>query len=561
MRSDSLLVKCFYALLFFIVGYFYFIHLRFSYNFPYNDEYRTISTVIIDYVNADGFWGKLKVLFVNENESLQLFLKLAIITFFEIFGEIKYNYLAYIGQISLLGFPLVIYLLNKKSETLWFDIGLAILIIFNLQYYVLSFKHDVAFYYLLGLLGVTFSLFFWVKGSYKLAVLFFLVGIFNNSSSVLVLPVFFLDYITSAKNIKLKYLLYGLGAFVLIIVFFYLLYPYLFWLPEGWEITTKALFVILGILVEFKYGFVSAKPYLYFGPAYLVFILFTFSYYFFKSNVRTEKSRFYVLIAMYFFVTILVLAVKRSHLFHIIATLLDPRYKIFPFSLLLFLILLWDQMLNLKKMVKWGIVLMFLLYNVFYMFDSMDFRRFLNQGAKLNSIALKEGYDIMGPTHINYAVRIYNRMDSIGIAPGESKGARELHNFMDTVTLDVNKTPRFKADVTVSRFEDMGHYHTVQRVVADSENKESYLFLKSKDNVILFPIDYYLKNSRVDILKTSRYWSNTFHSNMFLSVLKEGEYYMGLVTKEKKGSYLVKLYPEKTIIDAKVKNLVDEVVE
>jgi hypothetical protein len=36
---------------------------------------------------------------------------------------------------------------------------------------------------------------------------------------------------------------------------------------------------------------------------------------------------------------------------------------------------------------------------------------------------------------------------------------------------------------------------------------------------------------------------------------------MGLVTKEKKGSYSVKLYPEKTIIDAKVKNLVDEVVE
>lgn len=556
MRLNSLALKCFYGVLALIVGYFYFIHIKYAYSFPYDDEYRTISTVIIDYLNAEGFFGKLKVLFVNENESLQLFLKLANIIFYELSGEIQYNYLAYMGQLSLLGFPLVVYLLNRKSDTLWFDIGLTVLIIFNLQYYVLTFKHDISFYYLLGLLGVTFSLYFWVKGHYKWALLFFLLGVFNNTSSVLVLPVMVLDYITSARNIKLKYLLIGGAGFVLLILFFYTIYPYLFWLPEGWEITTKTFFIILGNVAEFKYGATSEKPYLFLGPAYLLFILVTFYFYLFKRNSRSEKVRFYALMAIYFFVTISAIAVKRGHLYHHFFTLLDPRYKIFTFSLLLFLLLFWGEMLRLNKKIKWGLIVVFLCYNVLYMFDSQDYRRFLNQGAKLNSIALKNGHDILGPVHINFAVRVYNELDSLGLAPQEDPYARSLYDYMSSASLE--GAPELIAEVKTERIFDSDRYHTIQRIIAESENKESFIFLKSEDNVMLFPLDFYLKNPRVEVLKTGHYVSNKFYCNLFLSVLKEGEYSLGLLTKEKDGSFSVKVYPEKTIIDSKVTNLTDE---
>lgn len=556
-KLEKALPTFLYVILAIVVTYFYYIHLKHSINFPYNDEFRTIATVIIDYANADGFWGKMNVLLVNENESLQLFLKLTNIITYEIFGTIRYDILGYIGQVSLLGFPLVVYLLNKKSDTLWFDLGLTILIVFNLQYYVLSFRHDTSFYYHVGLFGVLFSVYHWVKGNYKLMALFLLLGVFNNTSSVLVLPVFLIDYILSAKNIKKKYVVGGAIAFITVLAFFYTLNPYIFDLPEGIEVTTKAFVIILGNLVEFKYNYFSETPYLFYGSAYLIFILYTLYYYFFKYKNRSEIGKFYGLIVLYFFISIVAIALKRSSLYHHLNNLLDPRYKFFTFPLLLFILLLWNEMRALNKKVKWGLVIIFLLYNVYCAFVAKDYMRYLYRGAKLNSVALREGYDIMGPTHIDFAIPIFNKLDSMGIAPPANPEILELHQYLKNVKIDAN-TPKFEAELTKIRVLDLNYYQTIQRVIANSETKDCFVFLKSDDNVVLFTINFFLKNSKVGFIKSLDYTGDKFYSYMFLSVLNEGVYDLGLVSRAKDGSYSIKVYPEKTIIDQNVTNLKDK---
>lgn len=552
--------KVLYGILGLVTAYYYYVHLKHTINFPVNDEYRTISTVIVDYFHAPGFWDKLKVLLVNENESLQLFLKLANIFFYHVTGTVRYDFLGYIGQFSLLGFPLAVYGMNRNSKTLWFDLGMTILVIFNLQYYVLSFRHDTAFYYHVGLFGVLFSLYFWVQKKYLPAALFFLLGIFNNTSSVLVLPVFVLDYIVSSTRIEKKYLIAGGAGFLGVLAVFYFLNPYLFYLPEGLGVTLKAFLILMGNVVEFKFGHVSEKPYLVIGALYLAFTLATFVYYFFFYKQKSKKGQFYALLALYFFISIVAIALKRSFLYHYLHTLLDHRYKIFTFPLLLFLLLLWNEMKGAKLWLRGTVLAAFLAYNILCAFRAQDLVRFYDQAIRLNSVSVPEGYDMMGPVHLNFAVRIYGELDSLGLAPRTDPGGKRLYDFMRSAKVDGSE-PAWEAEVDVSRIFDSDRYHTIQRVIGKAERKASWLFLKSDEHTFLFPIDFYYPRSFSEFVRRGEYCNEQFQSAMFLSVLEKGEYHFGLVSEEKDGSYRIQVHPKKTVIDDRALNLTDEFPE
>lgn len=560
MKLSTYLTKVLYGILALVTGYYYYVHLKHAINFPVNDEYRTISTVIVDYLRAPGFWDKVKVLLVNENESLQLFLKMANIFFYHLTGEIRYDFLGYIGQLSLLAFPFVVYRMNRNSKTLWFDLGLTLLVIFNLQYYVLSFRHDTSFYYHVGLFGVLFSGYYWVRRKYLPAVLFFLLGIFNNTSSVLVLPVFVLDYLLSSVRVEKKYVLAGGAGFLGLLAVFYFLNPYLFYLPEGPEVTIKAFFILMGNLVEFRFGHVSEKPYLVMGALFLLFTLGTLVYYFFFCRHKSRKGQFYALLALYFFISIVAIALKRSFLYHYLSNLLDHRYKIFTFPLLLFLILLWNEMKVVKPWLRSMVLTAFLGYNLFCAFQARDLIRFYDQAIRLNSVSVPMGYDMMGPVHIDFAVRVYGELDSLGLAPASDIRAGHLYDFVKSMNPN-GSYPVWNAEVEVSRIFDSNRYHTIQRVIGRTDRKESWLFLKSEEYAFLFPIDFYYPRPFPEFVRRLEYCNDEFQSAMFLSVLEKGEYLFGLVSEEEDGNYSVQVHPEKTIIDDKALNLTDEFPE
>ncbi|MCD8538320.1 MAG: hypothetical protein LRY55_00060 [Leadbetterella sp.] len=374
------------------------------------------------------------------------------------------------------------------------------------------------------------------------------------------LPVFVLDYMVSSTRIRKKYLVGGGAAFLGLLAVFYFLNPYLFYLPEGLTVTVKAFLILMGNVVEFKFGHVSEKPYLVFGALYLVFTLFILGGYYFSYRNKSEKGRFYALLTLYFFISIIAIALKRSFLYHHLHTLLDPRYKIFTFPLLLFLLLLWNEMKGSKPWLRAAVLGSFLLYNLLCAFRSQDMIRFYDQAIRLNSVFVPKGYDMMGPVHLNFAVRIYGQLDSLGLAPRTDPAAARLYDYMRSVKPDGSE-PAWEADVDVSRIFDSDRYHTIQRVIGKSDRRASWLFLKSDEHTFLFPVDFYYPRPFWEFIRRGEYYNEQFQSAMFLSVLEKGEYHFGLVSEERDRSYRIRIHPRKTVIDDKALNLTDEFPE
>jgi hypothetical protein len=533
-----------------LIGYYYFIHFKYAIDFPVKDEYRTICTVILDFIQAPDFWSKMKVMLVNENESLQLVLKLFNVLSFSVTGEIQYRWLAAVGQLSLLVFPFVVW--QRK-----YALALVVLIVFNLQYYVLSFRHDTSFYYHVGLAGVLLSAYFWMKKDYKAVVLFFLLAIFNNTSSVFILPIFLLDYLLNQNTPSKRVLWMGAGAFVLVLVGFYLLNPLLFYLPEGPFITFKSLLIILGNFVDFHFGYLREKPYLFFGSLHLVFALGTFVYYMFFYKEKNDNARFYAILAMYFLLSILAIALKRSSLYHHINTLLDPRYKIFTFPALVFMFLLWTEMVRIPKWVKASVFVVLLGYNFLSAAREKDAVRYYDQALKLNSVSVPRGYDMMGPVHIDFATAIYQEMREANVAPKVAKEGQGWYDFMEAYEFS-GREKVMEADIKSVRLFDSNRYHTILEVNGKDETRKSIVALKSKDHVFLFAIDYFLPQGYLKWLQSGEYCGPDFVVNLFLSVLEEGEYTLCLLSEEGKGKFSVQVHPEKVVIDARAKNMEDE---
>lgn len=210
-------------------------------------------------------------------------LKLLNIGIFTLTGSIPYTLLSFIGQLSLLAFPFI--MLDKRNP---FALGLIVLVIFNLQYYVLSFRHDTSFYYHVGLAGVLLASYYYVRKEYIKVFWFFLLGIFNNTAAVLILPVFLIDFLLTQKGPSLKVILGGLVLLVLVLGGFYLLNPHLFYLPENGIVTFKSFLIILGNYVDFHFGYLREKPYLFFGSLSLVLLSLVSS---FISLVKRKQIR------------------------------------------------------------------------------------------------------------------------------------------------------------------------------------------------------------------------------------------------------------------------------
>ncbi|MFS0489030.1 hypothetical protein [Leadbetterella byssophila] len=537
----------YYLLLIFLIGYYYWVHLKYAIAFPIKDEYRTICKVVIDYLQVPGFWAKFKVFLVNENESLQLVLKLLNIGIFTLTGSIPYTLLSFIGQLSLLAFPFI--MLDKRNP---FALGLIVLVIFNLQYYVLSFRHDTSFYYHVGLAGVLLASYYYVRKEYIKVFWFFLLGIFNNTAAVLILPVFLIDFLLTQKGPSLKVILGGLVLLVLVLGGFYLLNPHLFYLPENGIVTFKSFLIILGNYVDFHFGYLREKPYLFFGSLSLVFTFSSFIFYLFGQK-KTDSQRLYFILGLFFFISLVAIALKRSSLYQYLFTLLDPRYKIFTFPLIVFCILLWCEMIKVPRLLKGLVWVLFLCHNILSAFREQDAIRYYDQAIRLNSVSVPRGYDMMGPVHIDFATKIYDEMRQWHVQPKMYAEAVTWYKYMeDYVFTGLEK--RFEAVLDQSRIFDTGRYHTVLNIEGKSIDREALLVLKSEQNTFLFAIDFYYPKGYLDWIKTGEYCSSDFNTRLFLSVLEEGEYTLALFAPNKE----VLVHPDKVIIDSKVRNMVDE---
>jgi hypothetical protein len=544
----KILTKIYFLFLLIIVIYFYYSHYINSVNFPYFDEYRTISKVVIDFLKAKSITLKMKVLFVKENESIQFILKILNIGYFLIFGKIRYDFLAFIGQLSLLVFPYLIFKITSNKKELWFQMGITVIVIFNLQYYVLSFRHDTAFYYFLGIFGTLLSVLFWIKKMHKRSLFFFVFAVLNNASSFIIIFVYLFDFLISENRVNRKLILKITLFFIVVLTMF------LIWDPNILIISQPPFEVFRKILLLMgnyggAYSFASPKPYELLGAIYLIFAIIILTFNFFFYNSVSNERKFYSLGSLYFLLVTVAIGIKRSGLN--MQDLLDERYRFFTFTLFVFLILLLNSIIQINKIIKIGLIIFLVINNIYSSLYYKDYIRFLNQGGKINSISLKKGYDVLGPAYINYATMYYKQMDSLNLAPKPNQEISEMYNYLQKIELQKNQFQEIQFTIERKKVIEQGNNLEVCALSGfNSDKNNSYIFLKSNSKTYIFPINYYMRNSLRLFLKGESFTKNHFYAFLYLDLIDKGEYRYGIVSvKENLLQYNIKLDPNTIKID------------
>ena len=126
---------------------FYATSVRYSLNTPWFDDIENIPYFLVDWLNADSFSGKWSALFRPNNEHRVVGARLVVLLQQTLAGEINFRVLAFIGNLSVLGiFWLLIRNFRKtESRILW--LLPAALLVFNLQFYAMTFMTIMALQY------------------------------------------------------------------------------------------------------------------------------------------------------------------------------------------------------------------------------------------------------------------------------------------------------------------------------------------------------------------------------------------------------------------------------
>lgn len=121
------------------VALFYATAVRYSLNIPWFDDIENIPYFLLNWLNADSLPGKLSALFRPNNEHRVVGARLVVLAQQALMGELDFRVLACIGNLSVLGiFGLLVSNFRKtENRVLW--LLPAALLIFNLQFYAMTF--------------------------------------------------------------------------------------------------------------------------------------------------------------------------------------------------------------------------------------------------------------------------------------------------------------------------------------------------------------------------------------------------------------------------------------
>ncbi|WP_373512831.1 hypothetical protein [Persicitalea sp.] len=126
---------------------FYVVSVAYSLNIPWFDDIENIPYFLLNWLDADDLSGKLSALFRPNNEHRVVGARLVVLLQQGVTGAINFRVLAFIGNLSVLGiFWLIVRNFRKtESKVLW--LLPAALLIFNLQFYAMTFMTIMALQY------------------------------------------------------------------------------------------------------------------------------------------------------------------------------------------------------------------------------------------------------------------------------------------------------------------------------------------------------------------------------------------------------------------------------
>lgn len=196
---------------FIFFGY-YFSH---ALNIPCFDEYRVVIQSFLQYQNSKGLKDLLSYVLQPENESIQVFLKLFTVLSHTLTGSIHFKWGMVLGNAFLFGIGVIHWQVLKENSL---EKGLLPAILF-LSYFTFQFQDqilriDVPWYYFTGIFFSLLSIYSLSQKRTLYAIVFFVLAILGNASSILLLPVL-LFYSFLQKNRSAIVIYTALAIFIL----------------------------------------------------------------------------------------------------------------------------------------------------------------------------------------------------------------------------------------------------------------------------------------------------------------------------------------------------------
>ena len=203
---------------------FFWMFFKYTVDIPVNDDYNAILDFINKYIESGTLSEKIRLIFSQHNEHRIVYDRLWTIICYKIFGQVNFNYLSLIGNLSLIGFFWIFYKKIKEINIeLFFLIPISVLI-FNLTFHENMTFAMATMSNLTGLLFSLLSLYFITKydisiKDFLFSTLFFSISIFTQGAGLFLVPILVAILIFRKKWNYLGYL--SIIIIIILAVYFY----------------------------------------------------------------------------------------------------------------------------------------------------------------------------------------------------------------------------------------------------------------------------------------------------------------------------------------------------
>lgn len=203
---------------------FFYLFFKYTINIPVNDDYRAILDSLNKIISVESVSDKISVIFSQHNEHRIAYDRLWAIICYKINGQVNFNYLSLIGNLSLVGiFFLLLKNVRKVRKELIYLVPLSILV-FNITFYEnMTFamaglsNFTVFLFSLLSLYYLTKEVI--TKKDLFLSLLFMLFAVYTQGSGVFLIPIsiLILIYVKQRKQL----IVYSCFSLLVIFAYFY----------------------------------------------------------------------------------------------------------------------------------------------------------------------------------------------------------------------------------------------------------------------------------------------------------------------------------------------------
>jgi hypothetical protein len=183
------ILTCFFLLT--SVFVFYWFSVSYSLNIPWLDDFENIPFFLSQWLDAPTWQARFTALLRPNNEHRVLTARLLVLANYWLTGSLNFKALALAGNLTVLGIFVIVARAYRQQSGQWLSLAAASFLIFNLQFYAMTFMTIMAMQYQLIIFEVFLALYLLLKPqnvSFLMALLVALLGTYSMGNGMMAWP-------------------------------------------------------------------------------------------------------------------------------------------------------------------------------------------------------------------------------------------------------------------------------------------------------------------------------------------------------------------------------------